>query len=209
MSGGLKRRLAKRFGCPVIDWYSLTETGPIGCACPRGGGYHVLPHDLYVEAIDADGRPVPDGRRGEIAVSGGRNPYLPLLRYRTGDWGRLEAAPCACGDPAVRILDLEGRKPVLYRTSQGAIVNPVDLSRILRAFPLVQHAFTQRADRSCELVVRPIPGVPPPAAATLANAVRSLLGGDTALEVRFDPRLGDRAAGGKVEPYRSELLLED
>jgi len=209
MSAGLKRRLARRFGCPVIDWYSLTETGPIGYACPRGEGFHVLPHDLFVEAIDAEGRPVPDGQRGEIAVTGGRNPYLPLLRYRTGDWGRLEAARCPCGDPAVRILDLEGRKPVLYRTAQGAIVNPVDLSRALRAFPLVQHAFTQRADLSCELVVRPIPGVPPPAPATLANAVRSLLGGDVSLEVRFDPALGDRTAGGKVEPYRSELLLED
>ncbi|TBR21840.1 hypothetical protein EPO15_09260, partial [bacterium] len=34
LSGGLKRRLEKAYRCPVIDWYSLTETGPLGYACP-------------------------------------------------------------------------------------------------------------------------------------------------------------------------------
>ena len=158
MSAGLRDRLAAHFGCPVIDWYSLTETGPIGYACPRGPGYHVLPADLHVEAIDDQGIPVAPGQRGEITVTGGRNPYLPLLRYRTGDWGRLELAACACGDTSPRILDLEGREPVLFRAAGGELVNPVDLSRVLRAFPFVQHELRQRADRSCELVYRPVAG---------------------------------------------------
>ncbi len=199
MSGGLKRRLEKAYRCPVIDWYSLTETGPLGYACPKGGGFHVLPHDVYVEALDEDGN-VTSGR-GEITVSGGRNPFIPLLRYRTGDWGRIESAPCSCGDKMARIVELEGRAPVLYRAANGAVVNPVDISRALREFPLVQHEFVQRADRSCELTVRALDEVD---GGAIVAALRTLLGA-VRVDVRPDARLGDR----KVIPYRSELPLEE
>ncbi|MBI2920038.1 MAG: phenylacetate--CoA ligase family protein [Planctomycetes bacterium] len=209
MSASLKKRLAKSCRCPVIDWYSLTETGPLGYACPRGRGYHVLPHDVHLEALDAAGRPVAPGARGEIAVTGGRNPFLPLLRYRTGDWGRLDFGRCPCGDPMPRLLDLEGRAPVVFRATGGSAVNPVDLSRVLREFPFVQHEFVQRRDLSCELTARPIPGVPRPMPAEVRAALRALLGPRAAVAVKFDAKLGSRAEGGKVEPYRSELLLED
>src|SRR5262249_46519873 len=123
MSPALRDQLQARYAAPVIDWYSLVETGPIGYICPRGGAYHLLPPDLHVEALRADGSPVLDGERGEIAVTGGRNPFAPLLRYRTGDWGRLDRSPCPCGDPTLRIVDLEGRSPVLLRSSDGTPVS--------------------------------------------------------------------------------------
>ena len=207
MSQGLKRRLAEHFECPVIDWYSLTETGPIGYACPIGPGYHVLPHDLHVEAIDPEGRPLPPDERGEITVTGGRNPYLPLLRYRTGDWGRMDPAPCSCGDPMPRILDLEGREPVIFRSATGGLVNPVDLSRVLRRFPFVQHEMSQKADLSCELVVRPVVG-----GGIDLNRVKQALTellGELPIEIRTDAELGNRTGSDKVLPFRSELLLED
>ncbi len=206
MSVALREKLARAYACPVIDWYSLTETGPIGYLCRVTESYHLLPHDLHIEALDEQGRPVAPAQRGEITVSGGRNPFLPLLRYRTGDYGALDHAPCPCGDPMPRIVGLEGRAPVLFRSHTGALVNPVDLSRILREFPFVQHELKQRADRSCELVARPLPSQVPDPAEVIA-ALRTVLG-DVKLAVRFDPHLGDRAEG-KVIPYQSELLLED
>lgn len=208
MSLGLKKRLEKRYGCPVIDWYSLTETGPIGYACPETDGYHILPHDVYVESLDAEGRSVPSETRGEIAVTGGRNPYLPLLRYRTGDWGRLDHNPCACGDPMPRILDLEGRAPVVFRAANGSIVNPVDISRLLRGFPLIQHQFHQGSDRRCRLVARPLHDAHPTLARNIEKALRGLFGGDIPIQVEFDTDLGRRPTE-KILPYRSELLLED
>ena len=100
------------------------------------------------------------GQRGEITVSGGRNPFLPLLRYRTGDFGRLDHAPCPCGDPRPRIVDLEGRPVVVFRASDGTPVGPVDISRALRELPILRHAFVQHVDGSCELTVQPRPGGP-------------------------------------------------
>jgi phenylacetate-CoA ligase len=209
LSAGLKKRLEKTYKCPVIDWYSLTETGPIGYACPKGHGYHVLPHDLYVEAVDENGRPVKKGERGEMTVTGGRNPFLPLLRYRTGDWGRLDFGRCSCGDPMPRILDLEGRAPVLFRAPGGPIINPVDVSRVLREFPLVQHEFRQDTDLSCDLEVRPVAGPDSIDKEKVIRALRNLFGPELKVKVRVNPRLGNRRRGGKTIPYQSDLLLEE
>jgi phenylacetate-CoA ligase len=206
MTAALRNKLSSAFGCPVIDWYSLTETGPIGYLCPRGGAFHILAHDLYVETVRPDGTQSEAGERGEIAVTGGRNPFLPLLRYRTGDYGSLDYSPCTCGDPTPRICELEGRAPVLFRARDGQIVNPVDLSRILREFPLVQHELKQHADLGCELVARTIVGSDVEAG-TLVEALRVVLG-HLPIDVRFDPELGERN-GGKVVPYQSAQLLEE
>jgi phenylacetate-CoA ligase len=204
MSDVVRARLVERFAAPVIDWYSLTETGPIGYACPLGSGaHHVLPHDVFVEVLDARGAPVAEGARGELVVTGGRNPFLPLLRYRTGDWGRLDFAPCRCGDPMPRILELEGRAPVVLRATTGSKVNPVDISGVLRGYPIVQHELVQRADLSCELALRTLGSFD---LGPLERELRLLLG-HLPLVIRNDPTLGDRT--GKVAPYRSELPLEE
>ena len=208
LSDGLKRRLADRYGCPVIDWYSLNEAGPVAYSCPLGHGHHLLAHDLYVEVLDEDGQPVPPGQRGEITLTGGRNVFLPLLRYRTGDTARLAFDPCPCGDPMPRLLDLEGRPPVLFHDEAGRVVNPVDLSRVLRPFPIVQHEFKQRADLSCELVIRPLSHDHRPDADAIVEALRVLLG-DLPLAIHFDPALGAERPGGKVIPYQSALRLDD
>ena len=206
MSEALRARLAGHFGAPVVDWYSLTETGPIGYACPRGGGaYHVVSCDVFVEALDPRGMPVRAGERGELAVTGGRNPFLPLFRYRTGDWGRIDFSPCACGDPMPRIAELEGRAPVLLRSASGGDVNPVDVSGVLRAYPIVQHELVQHADLSCDLALRTMSGDPLDIA-TLERELRRLFG-EVPLVLRLDPSLGDRT--GKAVPYRSELPFEE
>ena len=206
MNPQLKQRLTARYQAPVIDWYSMVETGPIGYACPRGHGYHLLPQDLFAEVLLADGAPARAGQRGEITLTGGRNPLLPLFRYRTGDFGIMDFAACPCGDPMPRFLELEGRKPVLLRSADGTPVSTVDLSRLLREFPLLIHEFTQHADRACELVIRPLPDVTPDQGAIAAALERIL--GDVPLTIRVDPALGDRQ-DGKAMAYRSELMLED
>ncbi len=59
------------------------------CLAARSRGKHdsLLAQDVYVE--------IP-GERGEITLTGGRSPYLPLLRYRTSDLpDRRDARPDA------------------------------------------------------------------------------------------------------------------
>ncbi len=203
MPPALKSKLQAAYGCPVIDWYSLTETGPLGYACTHGHGYHWLPHDVYLETLDDTGRPT--AGRGEITVTGGRNPFIPLLRYRTGDWGRIDFASCPCGDPMPRLLELEGRAPVRFRAGGGATIGTQDVATVLRRYPLVQHCFEQLSDGSCTLTYRVLAGTTGPCD-ELEAELRALLHQHVVL--REDAELGRRGAVDKVIPYISKMIEE-
>jgi phenylacetate-CoA ligase len=139
LSGPLRRRLEDAFGCPVIDVFGLHETRPIA-ASTDGGPFRVLDLPVLVEVMDAAGAPVPPGSRGELVVTAASNPLLPLVRYRTGDFGRLVEVD---GRPA--IADLEGRADVAFTSTDGRSVPGVDLTQQLQdagghGWTVVQHS---------------------------------------------------------------------
>ncbi|QYF73355.1 AMP-binding protein [Cryobacterium sp. PAMC25264] len=127
LSLGLRHDLERAYGCPVIDVYGLHETRPIA-ASADGGPFVVLDRRVHVEVLDVDGRPAPTGQRGEIVVTAGENPLLPLVRYRTGDFGRLVEVG---GRPA--LADLEGREATRFLAGDGTLVPSVDLTQQLQA----------------------------------------------------------------------------
>ncbi|KQQ31878.1 capsule biosynthesis protein CapK [Duganella sp. Leaf126] len=140
----LRAQLEARFGCPVLDLYSLNEVGPVAVYDARAGGHVLLQPQLYVELLDADGHPVAQGERGEITVSGGFNFCLPLLRYRTGDHASL--ALRREGAVAVPVLvGLSGRSPVRYRTP-GRWINNIDVTHALQHLPIPHFGVHQQAD---------------------------------------------------------------
>ncbi len=141
LAPGLREALGQRFGCPVLDLYSMNEAGPIGVFDDAAGGHVLLQPRLYVEILDPDGRPVPEGTRGEVTLSGGFNFCLPLLRYRTGDQAALTTAS---GTPV--LLDLQGRRPVQFRRADGRWINNIDVTHALAPLPLPQYGLHQRAD---------------------------------------------------------------
>lgn len=136
---GMKRDLERHFGCPVIDMYSMNETGPIAAGEPTG--HALLQPRLFVEILGADGAPLPPGARGEITLTGGFNPYLPLLRYRTGDFAALRFDGIQ-----PMLVGLEGRPPTLYQTTSGEWINNIDVTHALQPFALPQFALHQFAD---------------------------------------------------------------
>ena len=204
LSAELSERVAAALGTKVVDLYSSTETGPIAASVPELLGKHVvLLPDVFVEALGEDDRRVPDGELGEITVTGGRNPYLPLIRYRTGDHGRLSSVTLPDGRRARAISGLSGRAPVRFEAHDGRPVSSVDVARSIRPIsPFVQQRFVQRADRSVELRLRPLPSVPI-AVEAMEQVLREIFGKDASIAVVIDEQLG--AEGGKVRPWISEL----
>lgn len=146
---GLRRALAARFACPIADIYSMNEAGPIAVADSDLGGHVLLQPEMVVEILDPDGRPLPEGERGEITLSGGFNDYLPLLRYRTGDHASLVRR-----EGEWLLLGLEGRQPVRFRRSDGRWINNIDVTHALRDWPLAQFALHQHADGSFDLGIQ-------------------------------------------------------
>jgi len=202
LSAELRRRLGERYDCPVIDFYSTTETGPIAYSAPDAEGLSLIAPDLYLEILDEEGFPLPPGELGEITLSGGRNPYLPLLRYRTGDFARL-VADGAPGDVAPRLLDLHARQPLLFLDANGNPLHPLDISTALRPHLWVQHELLQRADASLQLTIKPGLGCSIDQRALQAEFAQ--LFGDLPCAIIEDPRLGRDRPGGKVIAFRSEL----
>jgi phenylacetate-CoA ligase len=201
LSKELQRSFESYFDCPVVNWYSTTETGPIAASIAGKEGLFFLAPDLYVEIIDEDGIPLPIGEIGEITVTGGRNPYLPLLRYRTGDFGKMADSP-------LRLTELVGRKLVFFRATDGSMVNPVDISREMRLVcPFVQHEFIQKKDGSCVVKIRPAVNANISLKA-MTKAIKGLFGQEQKVEVLIDENLGKDNPSGKVISWQSELELE-
>lgn len=136
----LRARLEQRFGCPVLDIYSLNEVGPVAVFDADAGGHVLLQDRLYVEILDRAGNPLPPGQRGEITLTGGFNFCLPLLRYRTGDFASL-----AWGVDAPVLVGLSGRSPVRYLAS-GKWINNIDVTHALKHLPIPHFSVHQQAD---------------------------------------------------------------
>jgi phenylacetate-CoA ligase len=194
LTPALRAELQARFDCPVLDFYSLNEAGPIAVADPDGQGHRLLQPRLIVEIVDAAGRPVPDGEVGEVTLTGGFNDWLPLLRYRTGDHAAL-----VCRDGIWRLTDLSGRAPVRFRTASGHWLNNVDITHALAGLPLRRYQLLQRADGGLALALSPYAD---PLAEAATRALAALFG-DT--PIRCAPLLPS-AAGPKPAQYRSELV---
>ncbi|WP_394168267.1 hypothetical protein [Saccharospirillum alexandrii] len=147
---GLKDRLVQRFQCPVINLYSMNEAGPIAADDGSEYGLRLVQATLQVEILDRQGKPVTTPTdRGEITLTGGFNPCLPLLRYRTGDYA------CLIEDAQGRryLQQLDGRPPVRYKTAKGWL-NNVDITHLLQPFGLAQYQLHQDQHGGLTLGVR-------------------------------------------------------
>jgi len=163
LSRGLRRRLEERFGCPVLDVYSLNEAGPVAVFDSAAAGHVLLQPMLYIEILDSAGHPLNVGERGEITLTGGFNFCLPLLRYRTGDYASLSFE---VETPA--LVGLSGRAPVRFRVANGEWINNIDITHVLGHFSIAQFGLHQRADGGIVLRLAP-------SALSLVDAARAAL----------------------------------
>lgn len=186
LTPALRQGLEEAAGCPVVDFYSANDTGPIAAGLPGKNGYFaVLPHDIFVEAVGPDGKSVGTGVTGEICVTGGRNPYVPLLRYRTGDLGSIHFIKDSTGMPR-KCIKLEGtRREVLFRRTDGSLLNTADIGRLMVSYPVYRFTCAQEADGSVTL--RVAASILEAFAESLRADVERLLGKGARVTVTGDP----------------------
>ncbi|MCS0603562.1 hypothetical protein NX794_20430 [Streptomyces sp. LP11] len=104
--------LRRHFGCPVIDLFGSTELGYLFYS-DAAGRYHPYLHGMSVELIPV----APGSGIHSLIVTSIRNPYMPLVRYRSGDCVRtLDGS----ADPT-RIASFCGREKELLPTPEGPV----------------------------------------------------------------------------------------
>jgi phenylacetate-CoA ligase len=133
-SDGLRAEIERALPITAINTYGLSEMCGPGVAAECGAvrhGLHVQEDHFLVEVIDPErGVPVAPGEEGELTFSTLTKQALPLIRYRTGDLGRLLVEPCPCGRTTVRITGLRGRRDDMLIV-RGVNLHPSEVERIL------------------------------------------------------------------------------
>jgi phenylacetate-CoA ligase len=130
----MRNEIECALGLRAVNFYGLSEMcGPgVAAECPEGrGGLHVHEDHFLVEVVDPDdGRPLAVGDEGELVFTTLTKEALPLIRYRTGDIGRLAEEPCACGRTTARIVGLRGRLDDMLIV-RGVNLYPSEVERLL------------------------------------------------------------------------------
>ncbi len=202
MSSALREKLIQTYNAKVIDYYSLNETGPLAYSCPHHPEeFHILPTDIFLEITDKEGNSLPEHVKGEITVTGGRNPYIPLLRYKTGDRAKLKFEICNCGDPMPRLYEMEMRRQVLFYNKKNVLINPIDITRIMKRYPILQYEFKQRKDLSCVLSIRKLHDFPYLQEQNFRKELENLFQNEVDIEIDFKLDVNS----GKPLPYESEF----
>lgn len=84
-----KNLLKKQFGIPVINEYGASELDLIAFENPNGE-WQVNAETLFVEILDENNNPVPNGTEGKIVITSLFNKANPFIRYEIGDIGILD-----------------------------------------------------------------------------------------------------------------------
>lgn len=175
--------IGETFGCGVANEYGARDAGFLARECPHGG-LHLTAEEVIVEVVDVDGNPLPAGEEGDIVVTNLAGPEFPFIRYRTGDRGRLSAAPCPCGRGLPLLAEIGGRANDGLVAADGAWVHGSAFNHLMRdlagleAYRIVQ----DRRDR-VRVLLRLGGELPPAQADGLAGAFRDRLGAGIAVEI--------------------------
>ena len=83
-----KRLMETVFDVPVVNEYGASELDLIAFT-NREDRFVVNSETLFVEIVNAQGIPVPNGTTGRIVITSLYNKAHPMIRYDIGDWGAL------------------------------------------------------------------------------------------------------------------------
>jgi len=146
-----------KYGLSVLSRYQAIEAPRMGFECDHHKGIH-LNLDLYpVRIVDADGRSLPEGEKGEVVVSNLVNRGTVVLNYMLDDVASIRPEKCTCGR-SLPLMDLRlGRKDDIVRLPNDSIIHPITLQYLVAWEDVLQYQVIQETlmQFTVNLVVSP------------------------------------------------------
>lgn len=147
-----RARIERALGVDCYDYYGLGEIAPtFASECIEKGGLHVAEDHYLAEVLDPETRePVPPGNTGVLVLTHLTRQAMPMIRYWTSDFARLDSEPCRCGRTHARLAGgILGRADdlIIYK---GAKFYPVQVEGVVRAFPELTEEFRIELSRDEE-----------------------------------------------------------
>ena len=176
-TNAMRNELEEAFDMDALDSYGLSEVigpGVAGECVETKDGLHIWEDHFYPEIVDpATGAVLPDGERGELALTSLTKEAMPVIRYRTGDLTRLLPGTARS---MRRMEKISGRTDDMMIV-RGVNVFPTQIEELLLDVPgLSPHyqLILTREDRLDELEVRVEARSPEESAETRAHAAKEL-----------------------------------
>ena len=157
----VRSEIEAAWGATVADSFGMSDVwSTMAGACGEGEGLHLtVGEHALLELVDPDsGEPLEleDGASGELVWTHLQREASPLLRYRSGDLGRVWTSPCACGRSTPRIR-IDGRRDDMLRV-QAVNVYPQAISAILAAEPRPRPPLRRGRGRPGRAAAAPVRG---------------------------------------------------
>jgi len=119
-------------GIKIYHWYGHSEKLVLGGYCEKSEFIHIEPTYGYFELIDQDGNAIEQiGKKGEIVGTGLHNRFMPLIRYRTGDFAEYVGNYCPhCKRELPLIKNIEGRwsnNKIFYKDGSYTSITALNL----------------------------------------------------------------------------------
>ena len=150
----ITERLIRLWDCSIHRHYGMTEMcifGGVECTCRNG--YHLRPVDILYEIPETD-----ENGLGEVVITTLDREAMPLIRYRTGDIGRMIYTPCPCGSPVYRIEKLFGRKSDIVSIGGGSAFFSEIADAVYSVDEVIDFELSVIEEKRAHLTVRTLPG---------------------------------------------------
>jgi phenylacetate-CoA ligase len=194
--------MERAFGCPVYNRYGLSETGIVAIECPAHEGLHLNQEILHMEHV-------PDGfGTTQLVVTDLINRGMPLLRYETGDTGRLIQERCLCGRGLSRIGHLSGRVIDMLPTRLGGHVNGQLFATFHWIEGVKQYQVVQEKINAFKLRIVPTSSFTESNLAPMIETIRERFGRDTSIGLDYVENI-PFTRGGKYKLVVSEVKMQE
>lgn len=186
-----REAITRTFGVPIGVEYGARDAGLMAYECPQRG-LHIAAEGIVME-ID---NPRPDGL-GEIVVTNLHSAAMPIIRYRTGDMGELDLAPCACGRTLPRLKRLEGRRIDFLVAPDGRIMHPQAVVFVLReVHPIREFQIVQEDLEHLHILIVASEGFTDDTRRAILAKVQKVMGPQVAVSIEMVDHIA-RAPSGK------------
>lgn len=143
MDDYVRQGIEKYFKIQPLSRYSNSENGIIGQQFYGSRDFEINDASYYVEILDLNRDiPVKPGESGRIVITDLFNYCMPMIRYDTGDVGRVQK------DKNGRLVFtvIEGRKMDMFTNTKGEFVSSHIIHHILQFTGIDQFQFIEEDD---------------------------------------------------------------
>lgn len=191
-----RRTLETAFGCPVTDFYGMTEMGLVAWKRPDDAGYVMSDDAVVTEFVPEDSCP----GRYRMLMTNLDLLASPIIRFDSGDLAVLEPID---GRPTVTAF--EGRRIDAILCRDGSELSPYRITDALRDVAgLRRFRVTQRQITEFAVEIEAEPAAREAIAARIGTIFDGLLGAGLVLEFAYSDRLVPEGAR-KFRPVACEV----